>query len=122
MPNIYYCQSLNRGCGILRAVLSWEEGINLLEQLSFCHTGQQFPTTAQDPAADFAVLRILDEELDEEWRPGFYRFDADIMRIEEVLQACTAMLSEVGVEQAKRQIPKRAPVKKRVADSPDSSY
>jgi hypothetical protein len=92
MPNIYYCQPINRGSGILRAVLSSEEGRSLLKQHSFHYAGPQFPTTAQDRAADFAVLRILDEERDEEWRAGFYRLDADIMRIEEAIQACTAML------------------------------
>jgi hypothetical protein len=50
--------------------------------------------TAQDHASDFAVLRILKEELDEKWQAGFYRFDADIMRIEEAVQACTTKLSQ----------------------------
>jgi hypothetical protein len=92
MPNIYYCQPSNRGCGILRAVLSREAGRSLLKQHSFHYAGPQFPTTAQDRATDFAVLRIFDEELGGEWRAGFYRLDADIMRIEEAVQACTAGL------------------------------
>jgi hypothetical protein len=96
MPNIYYSQSIKRGSCILRAVLSWEEGRSLLKLHSVHYAGQQFPTTDQGRAADFAILRIFEEELDEDWRAGFYHFDADIMRIEEALQACT--------EQAKRQI------------------
>jgi hypothetical protein len=92
MANIYYCQPINRGCGILRAVLSSEEGKSLLKRHSFHYTGKQFPTKAQDRVADFAILRIFDEELDEEWRAGFYCLDADIMRIEEAVQACTARL------------------------------
>jgi hypothetical protein len=94
MPNIYYCQSTNRGLGILRAVLTWDQGRSLLSQHAIHYTGQQFPTTAQDRATDFAVLRIFDEEPDKELRAGFYRFDADIMRIEEAVQACTAKLSK----------------------------
>jgi hypothetical protein len=113
MPNIYYCHSSNPGSGILRAVLSGEAGRSLLKQQSFHYAGEQFPTTAQDRATDFAVLRIFDNDLDEKWRAGFYLFEADIMRIEEAVQACTARLPEVGVEQAKRQIPRRAQVKKK---------
>jgi hypothetical protein len=97
MPNLYYCQSTNHSLGILRAVLTWDQGRSLLNQHAVHYAGQQFPTTAQDRAADFAVLRIFDEELDEEWRAGFYRFDADNMRIEEAVQACTAKLSAVDV-------------------------
>jgi hypothetical protein len=88
MPNIYYCQAINRGCGILRAVLSWEQGRSLLQQRSFQYTGQQFPAAGQDWAGDYAVLRIFDEEPDEEWQAGFYRFDGDLMRIEEAVRAC----------------------------------
>jgi hypothetical protein len=120
MSNIYYCQPINRGCGIVRAVLSSEDGRSLLKRHSFHYTGKQFPTTAQDRVADFAVLRIFDEELDEEWRAGFYCLDADIMRIEEAVQACTTKPSEVRGGKAKRQIFKRARVKNRSANSPDS--
>ncbi len=101
MPNLYYCQSTNRSLGILRAVLTWDQGRSLLSQHAVHYAGQQFPTTARDRAADFAVLRIFDEELDEEWRAGFYRFDADIMQIEEAVQACTAKLSAVGVSRSR---------------------
>ena len=94
MPNIYYCQPINRGSGILRAVLSCEEGRRLLKQNSVHYAGQEFPMTALERAADFAVLRIFEEELDEKWRAGFYRFEGDIMRIEEAVRACTSELSE----------------------------
>ena len=94
MPNIYYCQPINRGSGTLRAVLPREEGRSLLKQHSFHYAGEEFPTTAQYHASDFAVLRILKEELDEKWQAGFCRFDADIMRIEEAVQACTTKLSQ----------------------------
>ena len=87
MPNLYFCQSINRNVGILRAALSWEEGKKLLDRHLVHYVGQQFPTPNPDSASDFAVLRIFDEESDEEWRAGFYRFDADIMQIDEALQA-----------------------------------
>lgn len=96
MPNIYYRYSINRGPGILRAVLSREEVRSLLKHLSVHYVGQQFPTAAQDHAGDFAIIRILHEELGEEWEPGFYCFDADIMRVEDAIQASTANLSRVS--------------------------
>ena len=83
MPNIYYCQSAKGG--ILRAVLSWEQGRSLLKQHPFRYAGQQFPTKAQDRAADFAVLRVFDEELDMKWRAGFYRCDCDSNRADSLL-------------------------------------
>jgi len=102
MPNLYFCQSVNRSLGILRAVLSWEEGRSLLNHHSVHYVGEQFPTASQERPADFAVLRIFDEEPDEEWRAGFCRFDADLMRIDETVQACTAKPPEAGAAQAKR--------------------
>jgi len=93
MPNIYYCQSGKRGWGMLRAVLSLEEGKSLLKLHAPQYVGQEFPTSAPDPAADFAILRIFDEEPNQEWRAGFYRFDADLTRFEASLQTCTAKLS-----------------------------
>ena len=85
MANLYFCQSINRNVGILRAVLSWEEGKKLLGQHLVHYVGQQFPTSNPDSACDFALLRIFNEESNEQWRAGFYRFDADIMQIEEAL-------------------------------------
>lgn len=89
MANLYFCQSINRSLGILRAVLSWEESQRLLAQHRAEYVEQHFPTPNPDTASDFAVLRIFDEESNEEWRAGFYSFDADIMQIEEALQAST---------------------------------
>jgi hypothetical protein len=90
MANIYYCQAITSS-GILRAALSPEEGICLLRKRSAQYAGQQFPTT-QDRAVDFAVLRIFERELGDEWQSGFYRFDAHITEIEESIQACTTAL------------------------------
>jgi hypothetical protein len=49
---------------------------------------------------NFAILRVLDEETTEEYPVGFYRFDADIERIEEAVRACTTKLSNLAEEQA----------------------
>lgn|SRR5579864_2112516 len=86
MPNIYYCSLAHHG--ILRAVLSWEESKNLLKLCSVQYAGVQFPTMAHGRASDFAALRILDEERDDKWRIGFYRFDDDLPQIEEWVQTC----------------------------------
>jgi hypothetical protein len=90
MSNLYFCQSINRGTGILRAVLSWEEGSGILNRHSARYVGQQFPTANQDDGTDFALLRIFEEESNDDWRAGFYRIDGDIMQMEESVQACTA--------------------------------
>lgn len=101
MPNIYYCQSINRGSGILRAVLSWEEGTKLLKLQPVQYAGPQFPTTTPGQKVDFAVISILEAEPNEEWHPGFYRFDANLVQIEEAVQVCTAKLAVVGATQPK---------------------
>jgi hypothetical protein len=95
MANLYFCQSINRNLGILRAALSWEEGKNLLDQLPAIYVGQQFPTSNADSTPDFAVLRIFDEESDDGWRVGFYRFSAGLGRIEEAIQAYATNVSNV---------------------------
>jgi hypothetical protein len=96
MPNLYFCQS--KSLGILRAVLSSDEGRSLLKDCPAHYLGEQFPTTNSD--RDYAVLRIFDEESHEEWKPGFYRFDADIMQIEKAVQACTAKMSAAGTRRS----------------------
>jgi hypothetical protein len=89
MPNIYYSSLANNGLGILRAVLSCDESRNLLKQCSFQYAGLRFPIMAEGSTPDFAVIRIFDEERDDRWQVGFYRFDGDIMQIEEGVQTCT---------------------------------
>jgi hypothetical protein len=101
MPNIYYyCQSGKRGRGMLRAVMSMEEGKCFLKLNASHYIGQEFPATDVNSAPDFAILRVLDEETTEEYPVGFYRFDADIERIEEAVRACTTKLSNLAEEQA----------------------
>ena len=93
MANIYYSYTNNRR-GVLRAVLSSEEGRCLLSELPTRYTGQQFPT-GRDSNVDFAALRIFDGE-DNEHRPGFYLFDANLMRIEEVMQHSAGSVGDQG--------------------------
>jgi hypothetical protein len=83
MANIYYSYTNNRR-GILRAVLSSEEGRCLLSELPARFAGHQFPT-GHDSKVDFATLRIFDGE-DKQHCSGFYLLDANLMRIEEAMQ------------------------------------
>jgi hypothetical protein len=77
---------------MLRAVLSREEAMGLLDHHSASYLGQKFPTKKRGRATNFALLRIFDGEANQEWRSGFYHFDADVMRIDEALQACAQSL------------------------------
>ena len=86
MAHIYYSHPVNRQ-GKLRAVLSPKEASNLLKKHLGYYAGQEFPTTHQPVESDFAVLQLLEEEERGEWRPGFYQFDDDILRVEDTLNS-----------------------------------
>ena len=86
MANLYYCHSIDKGSGILRAVLSVEESGRLLNALSAEYSGPEFPSLTEDQPNDFATLCISEEELDGKWPCGFYCFNADITRIEEIFR------------------------------------
>jgi hypothetical protein len=73
---------------MLRAVLS----LDLLKLHASCYVGQEFPVSTLDSAADFAVLRIFDEEPNEGSRVGFQRFDTELGRIDDTVRACTTKL------------------------------
>lgn len=103
MANLYYCHCINNGSGILRAVLTPDEAKSLLKKVSASFAGEQFPATTQEQKYDFAVLRIFDGELGEKWQAGFYRFGEEIAKIEEVVQASTTKLTQMGVVQARRE-------------------
>jgi hypothetical protein len=113
MSNIYYCQPSKHGWGMLRAVLSLEEGKRLLKLHTSRYVGQEFPVSTLDSAADFAVLRIFDEEPNDGWRVGFHRFDAELGRIEETVRACTTKLSNLAERQVKSKDSRRKKVKKK---------
>ena len=92
MANVYYSHPSNR-LGTLRAVLSTEEGLYLLDKHPAHYIGQQFPTTCQDPRPDFAVLRIFEGEVSKQLRAGFYLLEEDIMQVEEEVHSRDAMQS-----------------------------
>jgi hypothetical protein len=83
MPNLYFCQPHAQNQGMLRAVISLEDCKHLVAPQSATYLGDQFPKVCDNPAksADFAVLGISADEADSEWRPGYYRFEADLMAL-----------------------------------------
>jgi hypothetical protein len=85
MPNLYFIQS-GSNSGMLRAVLSQQEGGALLRRHPADYVGRAFPEAAESSCA---LLRVFDEEADNAWRAGFYRFSADVMQIEEALREST---------------------------------
>jgi hypothetical protein len=93
MPNLYFIQCGN--AGMLRAVLSREEGSALLRRHAADYAGREFPEAAE---SNCALLRIFDEEADKAWRAGFYRFAADVMQIEQALRESLASRSKPQIE------------------------
>jgi hypothetical protein len=88
MSNLYFYQPHTRNQGMLRAVLSREECERLLSPASVTYLGNQFPGVSDGPggAGDFAVLKIGTEEASSQWRPGFYRCQANLLEWNEMLQ------------------------------------
>jgi len=72
---------------MLRAVLSLAECSRVIAPQSITYVGDQFPTPAADLAGrgDFAVLSIAPEETTSDWRPGFYRSDGNLDKINQAL-------------------------------------
>lgn len=69
---------------MLRAVISMEDCHHLVPPNSATYLGEQFPKVGQGssgPTADFAVIGISPEEANKDWRPGYYRFEADLMAL-----------------------------------------
>src|SRR5215469_13380468 len=98
MPNLYFIQS-GSNSGILRAVLSREEGRALLRMHAADYAGRKFPEAAEN---NCALLRIFDEEADKAWRAGFYRFAADVMQIEQALRESLASTSKPDKQASNR--------------------
>jgi hypothetical protein len=88
MSNLYFYQPHTRNQGMLRAVLSREECTGLVNPASVTYVGSQFPSVSDGPggASDFAVLKIGAEEASAEWRPGFYRCQANLLEWNEALR------------------------------------
>jgi hypothetical protein len=83
MPNLYFCQPHAQNQGMLRAVLSLDECGRLVEPNIATYVGEEFPKVHgnSDDGRDFAVLSVAAEEAAGQWRPGYYRFDADLMEL-----------------------------------------
>jgi hypothetical protein len=87
MPNLYFCQPHAKNQGMLRAVLSVNECERVVQQLAVQFFGENFPNAggAVD-GRDFAVLRFAAEETGGKWKPGFYRVDSDLNRLNDALR------------------------------------
>ncbi len=74
---------------MLRAVLSIHECERVVSQHPATYVGDQFPKLAngQGAANDFAVLNFLPNEAPAGWRPGYYRLDSDLTKLNESLLA-----------------------------------
>lgn len=74
---------------MLRAVLSVNECEAVVKQHPAEYVGQDFPQLGNDGQAtnDFAVIRFNPEETTPTWRPGYYRVDSDLTKLNESLMA-----------------------------------
>ena len=74
---------------MLRAVLSVRECERVVQQHPATYVGQQFPLlgNGQDAASDFAVLSFRPDEAFAGWKPGYYRLDSDLTKLNEALLA-----------------------------------
>lgn len=72
---------------MLRAVLSVEECDRVASGSAITYVGEQFPSPAEEAESrDFAVLSFAANETTEQWRPGYYRLDSDLMEINNALR------------------------------------
>ncbi len=87
MPNLYFCQPHAKNQGMLRAVLSVNECESVVRQHNVTYVGEQFPpvVNGQGSASDFAVISFRPDETTSDWRPGYYRLDSDLSKINEAL-------------------------------------
>jgi hypothetical protein len=74
---------------MLRAVLSVNECESVISQHAATYVGDEFPKLAneQGSANDFAVLNFPPNETPAGWRPGYYRLDSDLTKLNESLLA-----------------------------------
>ncbi len=89
MPNLYFCQPHTKNQGMLRAVLSIKECERVVGQYPATYVGEKFPRVSndQESANDFAVISFRPDETAAGWRPGYYRVDSDLDKINESLLA-----------------------------------
>ncbi len=72
---------------MLRAILSVNECERVVSQHRITYVGEKFPAPVdgQEAANDFAVLSFRPDETTAIWRPGYYRLDSDLMKLNEAL-------------------------------------
>ena len=89
MPNLYFCQPHAKNQGMLRAVLSLNECEAVVRHHPATYLGEDFPRLGKDAAGagDFAVIRFQPEEITAVWRPGYYRVDSDLNKLNDSLLA-----------------------------------
>ena len=87
MPSLYFCQPHAQNQGMLRAIVSFDDCKYLVAKDKMTYVGEQFPTVydGSSQSADFAVLSIDASEVQGEWRSGYYRFEADLMKLNQQL-------------------------------------
>ena len=74
---------------MLRAVLSVRECERVVGQQRATYVGEQFPklVNGTEQANDFAILSFRPDETTPKWRPGYYRLDSDLSKLNEALMA-----------------------------------
>lgn len=89
MPNLYFCQPHAKNQGMLRAVLSVSECERVVRQHPATYVGEKFPGLADEQHGrdDYAVLSFRPDETTATWRPGYYRLDSDLTKLNEALLA-----------------------------------
>jgi hypothetical protein len=88
MPNLYFCQPHAKNQGMLRAVLSVNECERVISQHPATYVGENFPGVGADHSgSDFAVISFRQDETTAAWKPGYYRVDSDLNKINDSLLA-----------------------------------
>jgi len=74
---------------MLRAVLSINECERVISEHPATYVGEQFPSlgNGNGSANDFAVISFRVEEITNGFRPGYYRLDSDLSKINEAILA-----------------------------------
>jgi len=88
MANIYFCQGHAENHAFLRAVLSLGQLKEVLSTHTCFYLGKKFPVSSErtNESHEFAVLSIGKEQSDQDWRPGFYRFDTGLKQLDGTLR------------------------------------
>jgi hypothetical protein len=87
MPSLYFCQPHAQNQGMLRAIVSIDDCQYLVARDKMTYVGEQFPKVYQGSkqSADFAVLSVDASEVQGEWQAGYYRIEADLMKLNQQL-------------------------------------